>query len=542
MGIYNPGDLSVPNVDQLNTDAGLRNIVSQGQSPRYTAGQAAFDQAALEKSPDFINQVQGLKKQAGDLQNNIATTTAQTQQQAQTDAAAKLAAAQASTKNYLLAERGGLTSSIQGKADAANTSLQGLDLNSILQGSLNQATPDIQGIAEQKFGGLRVDPQFQQALANLKGNLNPADYVTPHAAYTAQDFVNPDQATTWNQINGLLGDQTPNYLAGAGQGDQYTVNKDALTNKLINDTQVLRGQADVSSQKDLQSILDNANGLATGVNANSKDIGKYLAPTLTQYGNDLVNSTPEYKPYWQTQSLTGQPSSTDHLDLFNQYLQQLKTPVQLPQVQGNDLLTGDQASQLNKDASDLGQPANYQAGQYAAGVSPQSFINKDDFTKWLTGMLANQETGRVATGKEGPPVRAVYNSGTGGSGLSTPSNTAGPFNAILQNQGAVPTAGTFDSLNPAIGQSAIVDPNAIHRYGPSAQAINNQSIGASSSPNDFTPNDPNIVGTPGAANAPTTAHDQWGQIGQLLQNNSWVNPVLIPTAGKAINTIRTGKF
>lgn len=401
---YNPvdsfdyGDLSVKDANLLDTNAGIKQLVSRGQRATYTPQMAAFDTMLLQMDPSFRNEVQGLKKQANDLQSTADTTKTDVEKAANDAAQANLATAQKQARDYLGSQSSAIQAQNEQEAAARNAALQQIDLGKIGSDAQAQARAAAQARLDQLFGAGRAANQ----LAGV--NIDPSQFVTRGAAANADQFWSADDARRYNQINALLGQGGKAAVESGALGPDYNVNQGGLLDALLNPAIQARQTADTADTKQIQDML-----AAAQARADADD--QRRAGLLSNYQSDITKMIRDAAP----------------MAAYNPYRDILGNDEALKQISGTfarnnpilnnldlgskDVLTQAEADRLNSLAQDLGSSDRYQAGGYQQG-GQQSFIDQSNFQKNLLDALSAYRAtpeGQASLARANPqPAQPVF--------------------------------------------------------------------------------------------------------------------------------------
>lgn len=376
---FNPTGVAV-NTDLLNTPAGIKELVGQGRRPTYNSGMAAFDAMLLQQDPAFQAQVAQTKAQNAELKKNVANTIDTSEAAANAAAAQNLKTSQEDLKNYLLGYQGNITEEEKNAAAAANAALPG-QIDAIRAQVLNDLIT-----SQKKKAQAALDAQFQPGRATAQLNavqVDPSQYVDFLKGYdpTGSQFVTQTQAERFNRIASLLGQGGATQVAAGELPGLYTTRANDLYNSLVGQATEARQAQDTKNQAQINDIIaaaqrsaeaDNARRLAL-TNSYGSDVQKIANQLLGQSQSGLAGNvftqagyTPEMKQTLLNR-ITGDYLKNNPVAAFGTSGN--------AKLGGNEVLTADQANQLNALARDTGMPATYQAGQYASGT-PQSFVNQ----------------------------------------------------------------------------------------------------------------------------------------------------------------------
>lgn len=284
---FTPTDVGVADVDLLNSNAGIKQLVSRGRKPTYTPNLAAFDSMLLQADPNFQKQVSDIKSQSAGLKKNIAETTQSAQEAANAAAQANLKASQDDIRNYLLGYKGNILSAEEQAAKEANEALpqQIAAIKAKAEADLlSQQRLKAQNALDSIFGAGRASSQLESAA------VDPSKYIDYVQGYDPSQFVTSDQAQQFNTINSLLGlGGTPQVAAGS-LPSLYKTRENELYNSLVEQATGARNKKDAENQAMIQKIMDQANSLALSDNSRRLGLTNSYAKDLQNYQNSLIKS------------------------------------------------------------------------------------------------------------------------------------------------------------------------------------------------------------------------------------------------------------
>lgn len=389
---FNPTNVNV-DTDLLNTNAGVKQLVSQGRRPTYGSNMAAFDAMLLQADPNFQRQVGTVKAQNAALRKNVSETDAASEAAAQTAAEQNLKTSQEDIQKYLLGYQGNITAEQKAAAEAANASLPG-------QIEAIRAQTQAALIDEQrKKAQAALDAQFQPGRASSQLaaiQADPSQYIDWLKGYdpTGSQFVTQTQAQRFNNIAGLLGQGGQTQVAAGDLPELYSARGGELYDKLVNEAGQARQTQDAKNQAEINAIMTAAQRAAEADNARRLSLTSSYGTDATKAAQALLGSKASSlvgNPFTQAgytpemQQAVMNSFSTDYLK---------KNPVAgfgttgNARLSGTELLTQAQADQLNALAKDTGLASTYQGGQYAAG-GPQSFVNQESIQNALLSYIKN---------------------------------------------------------------------------------------------------------------------------------------------------------
>lgn len=367
---FDPGNVSVKDADLLKSDAGLKELVARGQGNQYSPGMAAFDTMLLRRDPGFNAQVQGLQSKAADLSNRAAQQPEALQKEVSDYGKENLTASQKQAKDYLASQKQAVDSQNAIEAAAENQKLANLNKDQIKADAVAAAKQRAQEQLKAQYG--------DRANAQLEGvQVKPDDYVSFAQNYDPSQFYSQDDANKYNSINALLGIGGPAQSASAALANPYSVKSDDLYNTLYSGASQARQAQDTTDLQKISDILGGANKTAETQNKTRAEDAKNYKDYLNLLGQNYASEGGLGKYYTQP-NIEG---------FLGQYV--ANNPLAANPLAGTDLLSQEQASQLNSLNKDLGRQDTYNAGAYAGKdmSSPLASVNGDAYKTALLSYL-----------------------------------------------------------------------------------------------------------------------------------------------------------
>lgn len=335
-------------VNQLQTDAGVKNALRNEGGNDYTAGMGAFDLAALHRTPGFdqLRASLGDKKKALVKKADDYSTSKTAEAQAALDS--NLARDQGLFRTGLASRGADLTAGDEARAAAANAASQAGQAGTV-KTAADAARAKV--LAE-------TDPS--KRLAPYLGGDDGIDASQFYkgATSTGADMINADEASQFNRINAALGRSDPNSLVAAGGGARSgTFNATGYGNALYDAATGKRQARDTDLQSQIAAITG---GFASRVNPDQERVAEMdpiNAELQSQYGDVWGQDGIDSRNY-----MTG---SADPLNYVNQ----------------GDL------DQLNPLYKELGQDNPYAVGNVGKGS-----FDADAYKSALTQALAGKRS------------------------------------------------------------------------------------------------------------------------------------------------------
>ncbi len=233
--------------------------MKRGQDPRFTAGMAAFDLGALQKTPNFQNIVSGLQGKASAL-GAQAQGLKDSQTQALQDYSAKaLSEAQGGVRGSLDQSAAYLRGDEEKKAAGINKQLDIIRKNGSPQ-DVSNFLKSLNPAVEKRL--LQTNPDAVQYLSKAK--IDPTAYMNVRGNVGAKDVVTEQQAQQFNNIMSLLG-KGESQTAAQDLGPLVSFDNTKAGNELIKqatgkdkeskDLIASRKAADVKKQKEADAAI-----------------------------------------------------------------------------------------------------------------------------------------------------------------------------------------------------------------------------------------------------------------------------------------------
>ncbi len=441
---FDPGDTTVKNAALLGSNAGLQQLAAQGQGPQYNPGMAAFDTMLLQRDPSFNAQVNQLQAQNAALQTNAQAQPAALQKTVADYGTQNLANSQAQAKSYLMGQQGGITAAEQAAADAAAKNLYNPQQQAAMNAqSVAAAQKQAQDALDAQFGVGRATSQ----LGGVTG-VDPSKFISYLSGYDPSQFINAQQAQQYNQINSLLGLGGQSQVASAGAPpNPYTIDTQGLMNAYLAPAQQARVGQDTADTNQINSILAALNTQATERNKSGLATAAGYGDNLNAYGNSLFPTFDQgLAPYETADNLTKFNNQFAASNPINSYY---TTP-----VQGTDLLSADQAAQLNALQNDLGTPQNSYSAGTAAGAPPPSSFDQSAYGSALMAYLKGLVPTPPPTPVTAPPVSTIVGASSGPGGLNELKPGTSPSHDGPGNDVQVTHSGSaYDKISNALNST-----------------------------------------------------------------------------------------
>ncbi len=361
---------NVEDANLLANSEGQQQLYQRGQdNTTYTPGMAAFSSAVNQANPQFQNLMGMLGSKYQAEKNAELALPASAQKQVQDYGQSQLGAAQLGARDYLGSHATGILADEQAAADAYNKGLPSAPTSAQMAG-------DLQGeLGSSYLQTLQTDPRLASYLKQLP-SMDPTQfYGMPSQASSAQ-FVSPEAASRYNNIEGMLGQSGAQMPSLAAPSSQPVLDKAALDAALLKSAQGLQSADDTSAQAQIDSLNNAAFGRAQG--------------------QSEVNRTEDLKAAGaqdSAEAFKAAPSLTQQLLARGVTPEQLNAAVDPSQFEsmGNtglipgDMYTPEEAQKINSLLGNMGKPQTAQASKGAQNhtfnrpgylSAVQNYINK----------------------------------------------------------------------------------------------------------------------------------------------------------------------
>jgi hypothetical protein len=428
-GFEGASDYGVSDVKYLQNDAGLKHLASRGQDPRYSSGMAAFDVMLMNKDKNFQNLVNQVRGEASALEQTIQETPDTLREAAQTYADTSLSDWQKGARDYIGAAK---ADTMAENVRDAEQYITNVAANNLLPEAQKQAEAERQAMENEivaRFGerGLK---QFRDTY----GSTNFGDYI--RAADTSgidyRSMLDEDEATLLNQAAYLLGEGGQAYGAAGDLGPDFEFDADRLWADIMGGTGAARRKADEAGETRMDEILGAAQTRADEEDAAiagmaGEGYSQILDEAVRGFAGDipLINEpdwrgmddpemidmsrlTPGTDEYFQAQEHNRmvadfvpeeRPERRDRtgetwLDYYDPSMLEGFTGGSLaesnPALASQDLvdldmLTQEEADELNAIAADIGVRGGYQAG--GGGLAKENLVNEDALRRYLEPLI-----------------------------------------------------------------------------------------------------------------------------------------------------------
>jgi hypothetical protein len=322
-------NVKVPGLNDIQTDAGLQNYLTQTGGANYTKGQAGLDAMLLGQNADFVKSRADLLRDQDALGKKQATLQTDYSKKAQDQASSDFTAGTGAIKSYLGGQESTLDDAAKAKMAAYNADLGNLRSGGDSAYSSAQAAEALKALIANAHGGA---PDLEPYL----GQVNDVDagqfFSAGSDANDINQFYDQPSADKYNLIESLLGGGGTRLPAGglgaresfdaAGyQGavqSKATALKDAATKAAAD-----KAAADAAAQAQTQAASDAAQ--------KAKDDA---AAALT--AQEKAKANPQDPAYWN-------PGTTPNFNTTTQSKNQ-NAPQQLNSIAGK---VGDATERLD---------------------------------------------------------------------------------------------------------------------------------------------------------------------------------------------------
>ncbi len=408
---YRTADSDVRN---LNTQAGLQDLMKKEQGAYYTPQEAAFDARLLGKNTGFQQTNQALQAQNKQLQDYATSLYDPT--------AGAQAVAQQNANNAWAQQKQGLQGQVQGYQDQVVNDLKAKALAASQNMPQGQALQDIISqqiateMAKQKAGYSGENTFTGRALNNLSQDtlnryvdpltgkqLDFSQYVTPNQIDPTQQagwgqFANQDQVNQFNRVLGLLGTGGQQLVMPQTPYSPYNVNTSGLDTALTNAAMGQERLTENDAQSQIQRILDDAAAQAQSFNKTAQ-MGANN-PELLKRAEAQLNGA--YSPE-QIKAAEGVINPNDYYTAGRQAnADQFITPEQISKLRGYGQTLGEDPGKYQ--VSPLGTPQgdDFRSGAYADALRQWLVYNRPQPAVSDTGAGVNR-AGNIISNPQGLP-------------------------------------------------------------------------------------------------------------------------------------------
>jgi hypothetical protein len=210
-------------VGLLDSDPGLRSLLSRQAGPGYTQGMASLDAAALRKNPEYGNMLRDIKGSQQALWQQSQDLAASVPKDIKTAVEGSWGGAQTSAKDYLTKAQQAILDQNAKEAAAQNAALEA-------------AKEKIGGPKALKKQKQEAFKQWQESVKNQPAgwtsnlSIDPNAGLTWHPTYTADDFWSEGDLSGFRNIMDLLGQggQVPVAAPSQPLGSLYSFDPEAF--------------------------------------------------------------------------------------------------------------------------------------------------------------------------------------------------------------------------------------------------------------------------------------------------------------------------
>ena len=393
-GDFAASDVGVKNIDYLDTDAGLKKLISQGKDPRYSAGMSAFDLRTLRKTPEFNRNIADIKQQQKSLYGDVDTLSDDLAKQIQSYGAEQLGTAQSAVRGYLSSAQDRLRQQNEDEALAYNRDLAGLDLAALGDPVRQEAAAAVRARLEaaNPYASRFIDPN----------SVDAKDFIRRNQELSAQDFISGDEAATYNNIMKLLGGGGQTWSESLGTPDQnYNIDRTALENQLLSNAESRYNIYAGETGSEIQRMKD-----AAEARANQEDArlaGLLDTQGTSDWQNEQAKQALEGSDFYKAMEKYITPEMLNASGYINE------APA-LADLGWQDVLSNEEALKLNELSGSIGAGQNYQGG----GYNPMD-PNRFDQDRYLADMRQRLiERQALGSGSVSPSINVSGGDSAGG--------------------------------------------------------------------------------------------------------------------------------
>lgn len=336
-------DTTFQDISDLQSRGGIQNVFRRQEGPQYSNADASYDSMLLTRNPEFRQIQQQLSQKQQALQAQDAQYRSTLPGQAQTLADTGFQNATTGIQSDLGNYQQGIENPLRQKMAEENARRQAMDYQAAARDFENQQMADI---AKTYSGGPNT---IEQRAAKQLGFIDPNQYMSVDKDTDWREFASGSDAAQYNRIMGLLG-KTDTLNQGAGPGQAVSFNQQGLRDALWQN----------AMQKE-HAIEDPLQAQKSAILAQKQKEAEEVTNLIRQYGG--------YTPFGGTtignQAIPGGGYTPGTYD----------KPLN---INGADLLSAEQATQLNALAPQIGEAAQY--GQ-----------SKQDLQSWIAALREIQK-------------------------------------------------------------------------------------------------------------------------------------------------------
>lgn len=366
VGAFKPSELK-NETEILGSDAGLQRLYARQSSPRYTAGQSAYDVMLLNRNPEAQGEIRAVRGQQQAIRNKLKEyedPEKGLQAGVQKYGQEKLDTSKKAIVNVLNKMSAAIESGNQAEADKWNQDLQRITSDpAAMRQYIQDQGFDINTLRPGFDYAGTIDPSMQKYLTPemiASYGIDPSQYVNLAGPASAKDFMSDKEATQFNKIQSLL-DKIQSLLGRGGQAAIAGIPPSQLAKvdtKKLEDAVVAKAKAknadeDKKAQQKIDEILGKAN---ISVNK-AKTLADQFAGQVRMQAGQTAG---------RIQGLD--PQLAGGIDPMA-YVSRNALPEQL------DYLSPEDAAAMNAAYEELGLPTRVNPGRYGQGqvYSPGNF-------------------------------------------------------------------------------------------------------------------------------------------------------------------------
>jgi hypothetical protein len=237
------------NVANLDSSAGLDQLLKGESRGKLSAREIAFDRGILERSPEFIKIREALKGQQSSLIDKAGQMSTGKTEEAQKLIDTAIGNAKTGVETGLSNREKQLLKENEAEAAGINKARTEMQKAGIPKEVQDQVIAIKKGLAGTYEDSLRMDQMLMNA------GIDPSKFMTWNTNVTAQDVIDEKEASKFNNILSLLGKGGDAYIAGKGAGDAFSFDKNKASDAIVATAQQDRKNTDTKLNTEMADLI-----------------------------------------------------------------------------------------------------------------------------------------------------------------------------------------------------------------------------------------------------------------------------------------------